>query len=112
MKGSIYARGFLGGRETTDASLADEPSEAERTLTYQKKRLAAASEAAAPSGVRGGRGPSRPGWKGEKKDFGISKKVVSLQVEEIMGLSNKLLRDKMIYWKWVGSKVFLGFIKG
>lgn len=37
--------------------------------------------------------------KGRKKILGISKKVVSLQVEEIMGLSNKLLRDKMIYWK-------------
>ena len=67
-------RGDFFWRETTDASLADLPSEAERTLTYQKKRLAAASEAAAPSGVRGGRGPSRPGWKGEKKDFGDFKK--------------------------------------
>ena len=87
------------GKGMTDASLADLPSEAERTLTYQKKRLAAASGAAAPSRERGGRGRHVPAGKGRKKILGISKKVVSLQVEEIMGLSNKLLRDKMIYWK-------------
>lgn len=31
--------GIFFWRETTDASLADLPSEAERTLTYQKKRF-------------------------------------------------------------------------
>lgn len=36
-----------------------------------------------------------PAGKGRKKILGISKKVVSLYVEDNMGLSSKLLRNKM-----------------